>query len=83
VNRRINFTTLAEFIFLRNVKSLRGTKQSHLPDQALHLIVSTIASFLAKTKKQETISSYKNDCPSPDSSDILFLAPLARKRYSG
>jgi len=32
---------------------------------------------------KKTKASYKNDCLSPDSSGILFLAPLARKRYSG
>jgi len=34
------------------------------------------------TKTRE-IASFETDCPSPDRSDILFLAPLARKRYSG
>jgi len=29
------------------------------------------------------IASFETECPSPDSSGILFLAPFARKRYSG
>ena len=36
-------------------------------------------------KKQFLINEtyFENECPSPDGSGILFLAPLARKRYSG
>ncbi|PWB25891.1 hypothetical protein DCO46_07540 [Flavobacterium sp. HTF] len=36
---------------------------------------------MTKTKKQ--FGPHETECPSPDRSGILFLAPLARKRYSG